>query len=70
MNRFGVKLGRHALAAQLALVVLALVRLTFGRGREQPLAPAMAGAIVGFLCVGAFDSLLDVPSGEDLAVGR
>jgi len=43
------------------LVLLALARLTFGRGREQPLAPAMAGALVGFLCVGAFDSLLDVP---------
>ena len=43
------------------LVLLALARLAFGRGREQPLAPALAGAIVGFLFVGAFDSLLDVP---------
>ena len=51
-------LGLFALAS---LVLLALLRLSFGRGREQPLAPALAGAIIGFLCVGAFDSLLDVP---------
>jgi hypothetical protein len=44
-----------------AIVLLALLRLSFGRGRDQPLAPALTGAIVGFLCVGAFDSLLDVP---------
>ncbi len=53
--------GLLGLLALAALVLLALLRLSFGRGRDQPLAPALAGAIIGFLCVGAFDSLLDVP---------
>jgi len=53
--------GVLGLAVLAGLVLLVLLRLSFGRGRDQPLAPAMAGAIVGFLCVGAFDSLLDVP---------
>jgi len=53
--------GLLGLAVLSVLVLLALLRLSFGRGREQPLAPALAGALVGFLCVGAFDSLLDVP---------
>ena len=43
------------------LLALALWRLSFGRGRDQALAPPLAGALVGFVCVGAFDSLLDVP---------
>jgi hypothetical protein len=43
------------------LLGLALWRLCFGRGRDQALAPPLAGALVGFVCVGAFDSLLDVP---------
>jgi len=41
--------------------VLALVRLTFGRGRDHPLAPAIVAALIGFATVGAFDSLLDAP---------
>ncbi|KQW46334.1 hypothetical protein ASD88_07955 [Pelomonas sp. Root662] len=41
--------------------VLALVRLSFGRGRDHPLAPAIVAALIGFGTVGAFDSLLDAP---------
>ena len=40
---------------------LALVRLSFGRGRDHPLAPAIVAALIGFGAVGAFDSLLDAP---------
>ncbi|MFG6489661.1 hypothetical protein ACG04R_23495 [Roseateles sp. BYS78W] len=40
---------------------LALVRLSFGRGRDHPLAPAIVAALIGFGTVGAFDSLLDAP---------
>lgn len=42
-------------------VVLALARLSFGRGRDHPLAPAIVAALIGFATVGAFDSLLDAP---------
>lgn len=41
--------------------LLALVRLSFGRGRDHPLAPALVAALIGFGVVGAFDSLLDAP---------
>lgn len=41
--------------------LLALTRLSFGRGRDHPLAPAIVAALIGFGTVGAFDSLLDVP---------
>jgi len=41
--------------------VLALVRLSFGRGRDHPLAPAIVAALIAFGTVGAFDSLLDAP---------
>eukprot|EP01031_Cornospumella_fuschlensis_P048202 gene48202-59036_t len=41
--------------------LLVLVRLSFGRGRDHPLAPAIVAALIGFGAVGAFDSLLDVP---------
>lgn len=41
--------------------VLCLVRLSFGRGRDHPLAPAIVAALIGFAVVGAFDSLLDAP---------
>jgi hypothetical protein len=41
--------------------VLCLVRLSFGRGRDHPLAPAIVAALIGFGTVGAFDSLLDAP---------
>jgi hypothetical protein len=41
--------------------LLALWRLSFGRGRDHPLAPAFVAALIGFAVVGAFDSLLDAP---------
>jgi hypothetical protein len=47
--------------AALALLVLTLWRLTAGHARDHPLAPATAAALVGFLVVGLFDSLLDMP---------
>jgi len=53
--------GAVGVALFAALLLLALWRLSFGRGRDQALAPPLAGALVGFVCVGAFDSLLDVP---------
>jgi len=43
------------------LLIAALWRLAFGHARDHALAPALAGALVGFVAVGAFDSLLDVP---------
>ena len=43
------------------LVLVALLRLSFGRGRDHALAPALVASLVGFLVVGLFDSLLDVP---------
>jgi hypothetical protein len=43
------------------LVVGALWRLVFGHARGHELAPPLAGALLGFLAVGLFDSLLDVP---------
>ncbi len=53
--------GAVGLALFAVLLLLALWRLSLGRGRDQALAPPLAGALVGFVCVGAFDSLLDVP---------
>ena len=44
-----------------ALLIAALWRLSFGHARDHGLAPAIAGGLVGFVGVGAFDSLLDVP---------
>lgn len=41
--------------------LLAIVRLSVGRGRDHPLAPAIVAALIGFGVVGAFDSLLDAP---------
>ena len=43
------------------LVLVALLRLSFGRGRDHALAPALVAGLVGFLVVGLFDSLIDVP---------
>lgn len=53
--------GLLGLALMGSAFVLALVRLSFGRGRDHPLAPAIVAALIGFAAVGAFDSLLDVP---------
>jgi len=43
------------------LVAGALWHLVWGGARAHPLAPYIASSLVGFLAVGAFDSLLDVP---------
>ncbi len=43
------------------LLLVALARLSFGRGRDHALAPALVASLVGFLVVGLFDSLIDVP---------
>jgi hypothetical protein len=44
-----------------ALFCGALWRVSLGHAREHPLAPALAGALLGFAAVGLFDSLLDMP---------
>jgi hypothetical protein len=43
------------------LVLAAVWRVTGGKARDHTAAPATAAAIVGFLIVGLFDSLLDMP---------
>ena len=43
------------------LCFCALYRLVAGAARTHPFAPFLAAALVGFLLVGLFDSLLDVP---------
>ncbi|CAN5730535.1 hypothetical protein BH11PSE8_BH11PSE8_06300 [soil metagenome] len=53
--------GGVGLALWLALTMGALWRVAFGHARGHPLAPPLAGALVGFGVVGLFDSLLDVP---------
>ncbi|RTL42869.1 MAG: hypothetical protein EKK53_11275 [Burkholderiales bacterium] len=53
--------GLVGLALLIAAYLLALVRLSVGRGRDHPLAPAIVAALIGFGVVGAFDSLLDAP---------
>ena len=62
-------LGIHVLIQQglVGLTLLCMLaagavwRLSFGRAKDHPLAPAIAGALIAFLVVGAFDSLLNVP---------
>ena len=53
--------GAIGLALFILLVVGTLFRLVAGRARGHALAPFIAASLVGFLVVGAFDSLLDVP---------
>jgi hypothetical protein len=53
--------GIFGLALFACLLAAALWRLAFGTARDHPLAPPLAAALVGFVVVGAFDSLLDVP---------
>ncbi len=43
------------------LVGAAILRLAFGQFRQHELAPFLLAAIVGFLVVGMFDSLIDTP---------
>lgn len=44
-----------------ALLWMALWRLSLGPARKHELAPALAAALLGFLVVGLFDSLIDAP---------
>jgi hypothetical protein len=53
--------GITGLALFLVLVIAAVWRLAFGKAHAHPVAPFLAASVVGFVCVGAFDSLLDVP---------
>jgi len=54
-------MGAVGLTLWLLLFSAALWRVSMGPARTQPLAPALAAALVGFAVVGLFDSLLDVP---------
>jgi O-antigen ligase len=53
--------GLFGLALFLLLITVALWRLSLGKARQHELAPCLCAAIVGFLVVGMFDSLIDVP---------
>lgn len=53
--------GILGLTVFVALIAIALYRSLIGRRSHHPLAPAMVAGILGFLVVGLFDSLLDVP---------
>jgi hypothetical protein len=53
--------GIVGLVSVVLLVLVALARSLTGRRAHHPLAPAIVAAVVGFLVVGLFDSLLDVP---------
>lgn len=53
--------GWLGLALFLTLSAVALIRSLAGRRSHHPFAPALAASITGFLVVGLFDSLLDVP---------
>ena len=45
----------------LLLTVAALWKVNFGSARQHELAPYLSAAFIGFLMVGVFDSLMDVP---------
>ncbi|MBK8376008.1 MAG: hypothetical protein IPL18_14595 [Sphingomonadales bacterium] len=53
--------GMVGLVLFLLLTACALWRLNLGSAREHELSPYMTAAIIGFLAVGLFDSLTDVP---------
>ena len=53
--------GLFGLCVFVLMLVGALWRLVFGSARAHPLAPAIAAALCGFVMVGLFDSLVDVP---------
>ncbi|MDP2881173.1 MAG: hypothetical protein Q8N89_06285 [Azonexus sp.] len=53
--------GYVGLALFLLLTAGALWRLNLGKARQHELAPYLSAAIIGFLVVGMFDSLIDVP---------
>lgn len=53
--------GAVGLALFLLLTACALWRLNVGNAREHAMSPYLTAAIIGFLAVGLFDSLTDVP---------
>jgi hypothetical protein len=53
--------GLFGLCVFVLMLAGGLWRLAIGSARAHPLAPAIAGALVGFVMVGLFDSLVDVP---------
>lgn len=53
--------GLLGLCAFVLMLLGGLWRLAFGSASAHPLAPAIAGALAGFVVVGMFDSLVDVP---------
>lgn len=53
--------GYLGLAMFLLLNACSLWRLSFGKARQHVLSPYLLAAIIGFLVVGTFDSLIDVP---------
>lgn len=53
--------GFFGLIVLCVLIFVAFFRLTVKGARHHPLAPALAGGLAGFIVVGMFDSLLDVP---------
>ena len=53
--------GYFGLALFLLLNACALWRLNFGKARQREISPYLSAAIIGFLMVGAFDSLIDAP---------
>lgn len=53
--------GAVGLVLFILLVGGALVRTALGRAQRHPDAPYVAAGLVGYIVVGAFDSLLDVP---------
>jgi hypothetical protein len=56
-----VENGIFGLAVMSLALLVAAWRLIFGKAAAAPLAPALVAAFTGFLAVGLFDSLLDVP---------
>ena len=56
-----VEQGWLGLVAFVLIFSAAMFRLVFGRGSAHPLAPAVAGGLVGVAVVGVFDSLVDAP---------
>ena len=53
--------GLFGLCVFVLMLLGGLWRLALGSARAHPLAPAIAGALAGFVVVGLFDSLVDVP---------
>ena len=53
--------GLFGLCVFVLMLIGGLWRLALGSAGAHPLAPAIAGALVGFVVVGLFDSLVDVP---------